>query len=412
MLFRFSLYGFLKNQRYFEPFLLLFFLENGLNYTQIGILVGIREILLYFFEIPSGAVADTMGRKRSMVFSFSAYIISFATFSLVSNFYLFIPAMVAYGLGDAFRTGTHKAMIFTWLREQGKISEKTKYYGITRSWSKFGSAFSLIIAGSILYFFNSYRFLFIATIIPYIFGIINFYFYPGYLDQRMTGNQRSLKSIWTVLFNTIKKVLKEARLKRLMMESISFGGGFKASKDYLQPILKSLALTTPLFFLAGSEGKEREAIIISLVYILLYLFSAFASRFANRLSIISGGDYRASVNIWKANLIVYSALIPILYFQYYIIAVFLFIAINILQNLWRPILISRFEIFTTESTGATLLSIESQAKSVGTIILAPLLGFAVDLSKANLISGEFWPLGVVGVLLAIPFITKIKNRDD
>jgi len=30
MLFRFSLYGFLKNQRYYDPFLILVFLENSL----------------------------------------------------------------------------------------------------------------------------------------------------------------------------------------------------------------------------------------------------------------------------------------------------------------------------------------------------------------------------------------------
>ena len=39
MIFRFSLYGLLKNQRYFEPFLILVFLEKGLTFFQIGLLV-------------------------------------------------------------------------------------------------------------------------------------------------------------------------------------------------------------------------------------------------------------------------------------------------------------------------------------------------------------------------------------
>lgn len=34
--YKFSLYGFLKNLRFFEPFLYLFFLEQGLNFLQIG----------------------------------------------------------------------------------------------------------------------------------------------------------------------------------------------------------------------------------------------------------------------------------------------------------------------------------------------------------------------------------------
>ncbi|MDE0330630.1 MAG: MFS transporter, partial [Nitrospinae bacterium] len=77
MMFRFSLYGFLKNQTYFEPFLILAFLEKDLSFFQIGILIGFREVCINIFEIPSGAVADLYGRRRSMIFSFLAYIASF-----------------------------------------------------------------------------------------------------------------------------------------------------------------------------------------------------------------------------------------------------------------------------------------------------------------------------------------------
>ena len=74
MLFRFSLYGFLKNQRYFEPFLVLVLLEKGLTFFLVGVLVGFREIAVNLLEIPSGAVADVCGRRRSMMLSFAAYI--------------------------------------------------------------------------------------------------------------------------------------------------------------------------------------------------------------------------------------------------------------------------------------------------------------------------------------------------
>jgi hypothetical protein len=67
MLFRFSLYGFLKNQRYFEPFLVLALLEKGLGFFEIGLLIGFRELTVNLLEIPSGAVADVWGRRRSMI---------------------------------------------------------------------------------------------------------------------------------------------------------------------------------------------------------------------------------------------------------------------------------------------------------------------------------------------------------
>ena len=136
MLFRFSLYGFLKNQRYFEPFLVLIFLEKGLSFFLIGLLIGFREVAVNLLEIPSGAIADLFGRRKSMILSFVAYIASFAVFGLARNIGLLFVAMSLFAVGEAFRTGTHKAMIFTWLRLQDRTDERTKVYGYTRSWSK------------------------------------------------------------------------------------------------------------------------------------------------------------------------------------------------------------------------------------------------------------------------------------
>ena len=120
LLFRFSLYGFLKNQRYFEPFLMLAFREKGLTFLQIGVLFAFREACINLFEIPSGAVADLYGRRRAMVVSFTAYIASLVVFALSRNIAWLFAAMFVYAIGDAFRSGTHKAMIFDWLRIHGR----------------------------------------------------------------------------------------------------------------------------------------------------------------------------------------------------------------------------------------------------------------------------------------------------
>ena len=45
MLWRFSLYGFLKNQRYFEPFLLLAFLDKGISFAVFGLLIDGFDVL-------------------------------------------------------------------------------------------------------------------------------------------------------------------------------------------------------------------------------------------------------------------------------------------------------------------------------------------------------------------------------
>ena len=102
MLARFSLYGFLKNQRYFEPFIILFFLDKGLSFTQIGFLIGFRELAINLMEIPSGAVADLFGRRRSMMLSFVAYIISFTVFGFSQVYWHLFIAMFFFSIGEAF----------------------------------------------------------------------------------------------------------------------------------------------------------------------------------------------------------------------------------------------------------------------------------------------------------------------
>ena len=75
----------------------------------------------------------------------------------------------------------------------------------------------------------------------------------------------------------------------------------------------------------------------------------------------------------------------------------------LLQNLWRPILISRFDAHGDESSGATLLSLESQGRRLATMLLAPLLGLAIDTVRARELGGDLWPIGVIGALVGLIF---------
>ncbi|HHL31141.1 MAG TPA: MFS transporter, partial [Oceanospirillales bacterium] len=83
---KFCLYGFLKNLRFFDAFFILFLLQRGLDYTHIGILYALREIFTNVFEIPSGIIADSYGRKSALLASFVAYIVSFMLFYQAQNF--------------------------------------------------------------------------------------------------------------------------------------------------------------------------------------------------------------------------------------------------------------------------------------------------------------------------------------
>ena len=412
MIFRFSLYGFLKNQRYFEPFLFLAFLEKGLDFTDIGLLIAVRELTTNLLEIPSGAVADVISRRFSMILSFGAYIVAFTTFGYASDMNLLYLGMLFFGVGEAFRSGTHKAMIFAWLRSQDREDERVKIYGYTRSWSKYGSAVSVALAAPIVLFTDSYEWIFLAAIVPYALNIVNFLGYPKDLDE--TDGVLSMTEVVRHAGRTVSDSIRRPRLRRLFFESMGFDGVFAATKDYLQPVLAALALTLVVSWVSFEDWSETQqaALLIGPVYIVLHLLSGAASRRSHQISDRAGSEDRAARWLWGISVLVFAGLTISGFTGLLVGAVVAFVALNVLHNLWRPVLISRFDTHGSAIQGASLLSVESQARRVATMVMAPILGYGVDAAIAADSVNPWWPVGALGLLCSILFFAKSVMEND
>ena len=433
MLMHFSLYGFLKNQQYYKPFMFLYLLVAfggvSLAEARAGLVMGYGEILQYLFEVPSGAVADIYGRRRCMMFSFLSYIASFAIFGFAGRMWHFLLAMTFFALAQAFRTGTHKAMIFSYLAHEGRTDEKTQYYGTTRSWSKMGSAVAAII-GPVLLFVTAafretggldvYRWVFLGCIVPYVLGLINFLFYPKYLDGA-GGETPSIGKLFTHLFVVLRDAFKVSALRRLVVESMGYEGLYKAAEYYLQPIVRYTAIlvAASIPFLAGFRDAQATAILIGVVYCAMGLLESFGSRRSDTIRRKLGGEEQGARFLWWVNLSIFSAIAIGLLIDWrvsgpgshvgLVIAIVGFMALALLQNLWRPMHIGRFDTHSDAKAGATILSIESQAKSLSAAVFYPLLGLAVGAfaSWGNIRCEDgreppvrFLPVAAAGVLFA------------
>ena len=405
MLWRFSLYGFLKNQRYFEPFLVLIFLEKGLSFFSIGLLIGFREVAVNLLEIPSGAIVDVCGRRRVMILSFVAYVVSFAVFGLAEHVPALLLAMFLFAIGEAFRTGTHKALIFTWLRQQGRIDERLQVYGYTRSWSKYGSALSVVLAALFVYTSDSYTRVFYYSIVPYLVGIANFLGYPRELDADLDPRPSAGKVV-AHLREALGMTMGRPDLRRLLLESMGFGGVFEAAKDFLQPVLKAAAIGAAAHWILAQEMSEtqRVTLLVGPVYFLLHLLSGLASRNAHRVALWAGGEEGAARRLWGASAIIFAGLGLAAYFGNNGLLIAAFVILHAVQNFWRPVLISRFDAHGAESQGATLLSIESQGRRTSSMLIAPALGLAIDRAHTLQTAGAFWPVGALGFAVALAFL--------
>ncbi len=283
--FKFCFYGFLKNLRFFDAFFILFLIEKGLPYTQIGILYAVREIFINIFEIPSGIIADTYGRKNSLIASFVAYIVSFYVFYLSNDFWLFMIAFLLFGIGDAFRSGTHKGMIMNYLKLNNWENQKINYYGHTRSWSQKGSAISSLVAGLIVFYNGTYQNIFLYSVIPYLINLLLIISYPKELNQSF--DQANTKSSAPIRF-TIKslfKILKQPNVLKIINTSAIHTAYLRAIKDYIQPLMVNVALIIPIML--NVEAEKKNGIIIGVIYFFIYLATSRASQLSSYIAEIN-----------------------------------------------------------------------------------------------------------------------------
>ena len=387
--YKFAVYGFLKNLRFFDPFLILFFREMGLSFLEIGTLISVREIATNILELPTGFIADLYGRRMSMVLSMVSYLASFVVFYLFPNFFVYMVAMVAFAFGEAFRTGTHKAMILEYLRLNDMMDIKVDYYGATRAASQMGSAINALIAAFLVFYSGSYRIVFLASVIPYLLNLVNLSTYPKNLDGELKTSQKG------ETFKAFFGIFKNRDSFRGVLNSSLYDAFFKVVQEYLQPILKAMALGLPVMVTLNPD--QRTAVLVGIVYFVIYFATSYASKNAGNVSKKFGNEARA-LNysyLLGAVLIIFSGLFQRLGIQ--LAAVAVFFLLFVLENLRRPVNISYISDTIDHKTMASGLSVESQLKTLLMAILAPVIGFLADKLGVGL------ALMLAGLLMAALF---------
>lgn len=398
---KFCAYGFLKDLRFYEPFMLLVFLDKGLSYLEIGTLYATREVLINLTEVPSGIFADSVGRRMTMVFSFLAYILAFIILYFADSFEILLLAMAAYAFGDAFRTGTHKAMIFDYLRLNGWEDQKTYYYGHTRAWSQRGAAVSALIAALLVLYQGSYAPIFLFTIIPYVLNVFLILSYPKNLDGKRHTSDRRITEEFVSVMRSLIASMKSLAMVRTISSQALYTGYYKAFKDYLQPLLETLALSLPIFL--AWEDQKRTALVIGIVYSILYAATAFASSKSGTFASHFNG-LATPLNLTLligVTLGLVSGLL--LHLSYVVLSVVLYLGIYILENLRKPMGIAYVSERMDQTSLASGLSVESQAESLFAAAIALLLGWFSNLFGVGLgiLSVSLICL-LLGLLLRLP----------
>jgi hypothetical protein len=309
-----------------------------------------------------------------MIMAFGLYIISFLVYSMSNRYGMLITATIIFAIGEGFRTGTHKAMIFDYLDRRDWTPHRVSYYGHTRSWSQAGSAVSALMAAGLIFYTGRISQVFLYSVIPYALGLVLMISYPAYLDGEAPGfNQSGLKTAFMVILGNFWYSFKKPRVIRGILNLSVYSGYYRAVRDYIQPLIQAAAIGLPV--LLSLKSEQKTAVLVGIIYFLIYLLSSAVTRQSGTFSRRFQG-LRGPMNLTLVaglTLGTLTGLISIAGFT--LLSIILFIGIYLIENLRLPAGIAYFTEHLDKDILATTLSAESQSKSLFTAVIALMLGF-------------------------------------
>ena len=123
---------------------------RGFSLAQVGLAEGVFHLTSLLFELPSGVLADVFGRKRSMVFSQVATILSAVAMIASDSLAGVCLAMCLSALGYNFTSGSREALAYEALERVGREGEYDRYAAADLALYRMGSAAGVLCAGLVL----------------------------------------------------------------------------------------------------------------------------------------------------------------------------------------------------------------------------------------------------------------------
>lgn len=225
---------------------------KGFNLVEIGLLEGIFHVTKFLLEVPTGAVADLWGRKKTLI---SSRILSFISciIMIFGNSFLEIAiGFIVSSFSLALNSGSEEALVYDSLKVLGEEERYIKVNGIINVLIEIAQIFAVFIGGllSEISFKISYL---AAAVISLISLVISLGFYE--VEKNKIKKQNIIKSHFKACLEII---MNEKAIMKIM---IFFGILFSVettSHFYMQEYLKimdfSKSQIAGLFVLKGILG--------------------------------------------------------------------------------------------------------------------------------------------------------------
>ncbi|MBI4581282.1 MAG: MFS transporter, partial [Planctomycetes bacterium] len=111
------------------PVIVVFWQRGGLDLTQVMLLQAFFSLATIALEVPTGYVADVLGRKRSLVAGCAVSFAGMTAYAVGTGFWTFLAAELVLALGLSLVSGTDTALLYDALRAEGRSADFTRIQG-------------------------------------------------------------------------------------------------------------------------------------------------------------------------------------------------------------------------------------------------------------------------------------------
>lgn len=153
----------------------LFNQERGMTVQMVVYCEIAYAITIILFEVPSGVLADKIGRKKLIVISSLLHALQFYALVFANNFWHFAIITFISGIGTAFGSGAYNALLYDSLKCCDRTHDFERIYGNMNA-IDFTAAMIAALSGGVLAFHFGYTFnywlSFISGILAVVFSLL------------------------------------------------------------------------------------------------------------------------------------------------------------------------------------------------------------------------------------------------
>ncbi|QLG48479.1 MFS transporter [Natrinema halophilum] len=108
---------------FYRPVMYLYFLSQGLSFTQIVVIEALYNVTTVLGEIPTGYVGDRIGRRNSLLVGTALITTTLVGIAFASSFVAFAVLFICWSFGYNFRSGTEDAWVYETLTDVSASGE-------------------------------------------------------------------------------------------------------------------------------------------------------------------------------------------------------------------------------------------------------------------------------------------------